>query len=488
MRDLRLWAILLIAMTLRGLLFAAAVGPAGRPTTPDSFDYAILGQQIGLGGEYRNVEGVLIKPAIFRTPGYPLVLAASHHLPGPYTRLHPTVGVRVAPVLAFQVLVDLHLVLLAYGLGRCVRDHATGLLAALLLAVCPVSVAASCRVLSDSLFAFLLTAAAVLALLHMRSGRWRTLIPAAVAMGVACYVRPVGLAMSGLFAFALLLRPKRLRRAGAFAGIVAACVAPWVYRNAVVADYVGFSSFAGQSLYMHSAAEVMARQRGIALEDARERLYAEEGWPHFDPDLIGQPGLSNAVCYGTSGDIARYRARRAREILVAHPWLYAKIHLAGSLAFWLPGGNDVLEIAGFAAGQKGTLAVLHSEGLVAAVRHYVGDETWMILPLGAMALLTLAVYVGLAACVVVFVLRRVTRRSGGDAPPLSAAPAAFVALGVLLVLASWLLPGPAAHPRFRVPVAPLLCVAAAAGYASTFRRGGSRDPSGVSAAEGNEQE
>ncbi len=37
-------------------------------------------------------------------------------------------------------------------------------------------------------------------------------------------------------------------------------------------------------------------------------------------------------------------------------------------------------------------------------------------------------------------------------------------LCLLLVLTAWLLPGPANHPRFRVPVEPILSAAAAIGY------------------------
>jgi hypothetical protein len=61
---------------------------------------------------------------------------------------------------------------------------------------------------------------------------------------------------------------------------------------------------------------------------------------------------------------------------------------------------------------------------------------------------------------------------------------AEVWLCLLLVLLAFLLPGPAAHPRFRVPVEPILSVAAAAGWAMLAarrrarRRNGEADASG----------
>jgi hypothetical protein len=265
----------------------------------------------------------------------------------------------------------------------------------------------------------------------------------------------VGLAMSGLFVLVLLFRPKRIRRAGAFAGVIAGCVAPWVIRNAVVADYRGFSSFATDSLYWYSAAEIVARKEGISAEDARRRSFGEEGWDSFDPDLIGQPGLSNAPCYRTPGGLARYRWDRAREIVLAHPWLFLDIHLKGCLAFWLPGATDVLEIAGYTTGGKGTLAVLHEKGLLAAARHYFGDNATAMWLAGAMAVVLLVRYAGVILCG----LWRLRLRMSAAAW-----------LTILLVVVSFLLPGPAAHPRFRVPVAPILSVAAAVGWLGLIER------------------
>jgi hypothetical protein len=173
----------------------------------------------------------------------------------------------------------------------------------------------------------------------------------------------------------------------------------------------------------------------------------------------------------------------------------------------------VLEVAGLTTGGKGTLDVLHRQGLWAAVRHYFGDNTKAMWLAGAMLLVPLVRYAG----VLMLVLGKLPlpwRRGGqastpgrrGDAEtrglpaeasakvghgegmgngdwlrngtlsavsvpvPVSHAgrrPAmgAEVWLCLLLVLVAFLLPGPAGHPRFRVPVEPILSVAAAAGWA-----------------------
>jgi len=449
MKDLRLWGILAIGLALRGMLFSAAIRDERRAFTPDSWDYWNLAGDLLFAGEYRSGE-VNIQPEVFRTPGYPAFLTVGRNVPD---RPGFLLGSWRAS-LAIQMLIDLHLVLVTFALGRELVGHGTGLLAALLYAISPLAVGASCRVLSDSLFAFLLTTAIWAVSVHFRTGQRRALLAAAGLMGLACYVRPIGLAMSAVFLAVLLFRPRRLRRAGAFAAVAAGLIAPWVVRNAVVAEYVGFSSFAGESLYWYSAAEVVAAtDRSVpSAEAARQRFLRQEGWASFDPDLMGQ---SDAPCYLDSGALARYRARRARAILLAHPGSCLGIHLKGCLAFWLPGAADVLETAGFTSGGKGTLAVLHEKGLLAAARHYFGGNTTAMWLAAGMTLVLLFRYAGVLLCVV----WRFTLRLPA---------AAWLCLG--LVAASFLLPGPAAHPRFRVPVEPILSIAAAMGWAAILRR------------------
>lgn len=486
MRSPWLWAILAIATVLRAALFSAAIQDRRRAFTSDSQHYwSLAGNLVGqrriylvpaVGyGRVRVVESeasslVLPGPAgfgeqeTFRTPGYPAFLAIGRVLPEGKMPLQG--GWRL--VLAIQVLIDVHLVLLTYLLGRELVSHGVGLGAAALQAVSPLAIAASCRIWSDGLFAFLLTAAVLLIVRHFRTGSWRTLLGSAALLAAACYVRPIGLAMAAGFCVVLLFGRKRLRRAGVLAGVVAALIAPWVVRNAVMADYVGFSSVATDGLYYFSAAEVVARKGGISAEQAR-KLLSEEEWQAYQDVLWRRHGESLQTVQDVStspaeavrpggepgGAGVRYRRKRAMEILTAYPWTYAGIHLNGCLAFWLPGATDVLEAAGATTGGKGTLAVLHRRGPWAAARHYFAGDTAAMVLAGGMTLLLLVRYAGLLICL----LRRCRLRMP---------PAAW--LFVLLVGVSFLLPGPAAHPRFRVAVAPLLSVAATIGWIYALRR------------------
>ncbi len=415
-----------------GLLAATWKSSKGT-VTPDSDGYIVLADALATRGEFSHTPFQWnpdeLSPEIFRTPGYPFFLMTAQAGKGVHALL--------------QILIDTTLVGLTFLLGTSLVSRRVGLVGSAIQAVTPVAVAASCRVLSDSVYAFVLTLAVLLMVRHFRFGRWRSLLAAAFVLGLSCYVRPVGLAMAAVFVAVLLFRPKRFRRAGVFASIVLACIAPWVVRNAVTADYWGFSSFAGDSMYEFSAPKTLAAAEGIGEMEARDRMDDRLWESRWKEEMM------------TAGDWARSRRRIALRVILDHPDTYAWIHLKGVAAFWLPGATDVLEVAGVTVGQRGTLAVLHERGLLAATRHYFGDSTWAWTLGIALGLITLLTYLGVAVCVV----RRLR-------PGMSAA--AWLVL--LIAGVSLLLGGPASTPRFRVPVAPLLSIAAAAGLIAIWQR------------------
>ena len=460
MRNLGLVAILVVAFFARLSLLTVAWGHEDRVLTPDSRDYLDLADAMHRHEGFALYDPTIppsasrrpapLIPQIFRTPGYPAFLLVWRGLPG-----------RWWSAVFAQVMLDTLLVLVTFRLGRQFVSRGAALLAAGLQAISPLAIASSCRVLSDGLYALLLTTALLLIIRHIRSGSWWALLASAGLLAAACYVRPVGLAMAGIFAAVLLFRPKRIRRTAAFAGIVLAAVAPWVARNIIVADYWGFSSFATDSLFRFAAPKVMAKTQpalekevlvlGPDGELTRGRVPAE----NVARDRMVTEGRRALGLLATPGAVARYRRDRAMEVILAHPWTYARVHLGGCVGFFLPGAADFLEVAGVTTGQRGTLEVLQTRGLWAAVRHYVGGN-WAAVVLAAPFVLIL---LGKYAAVAVLAARKLRWRMPAEAWLL-----------VLVAAASALLPGPAAHPRFRVPVEPLLSITAAAGAMMLLRR------------------
>ena len=485
MKDIRLWGILILALAVRTVMLFSVFADTSRSRTPPSGDYDLIADILASSRQYstkhqfppeRLGETWIDGPEILHPPGYPSLLAGavwvfpkppavvpwvtfrprrrrpSWYPPPPRTgESEPFLKV----ILALQVLLDLHLVMLTFLLGRALMTHGVGLAAALFQAVSPLAVAASCRILPDSIFAFLLAAGVVLLIRHFRTGGWTSLVMAGLVMGGACYFQPVGLAFSAVMVLVLVCRPKRLRRTAAFAAVVAACTTPWIVRNAMVADYWGFSNFVTEGAYWHSAAEFEASRQHVAAEEMRLRLIRAEGWvgPYrFDrstQQVFTPTRDGNAPCNRTPGGLAGYRWQKAREIILAHPWEYLGIHLRGDTAFWLPGATDALEVMGCKPQAEGTLDVVRRQGVIAAANRYGGENTMALVSAGVIIGITLIRYLGVILCGLWRLRLRMTAAGW---------------LCLLLVLTAWLLPGPANSPRFRVQVEPILSAAAAIGW------------------------
>ena len=426
--DRRLAYILGAALGVRVLLLGAAWhSPEGRLFTPDSPYYQELSDSLAATGTFANRHG---EAETFRTPGYPVFLLIGRPFGASAWR---------ATAVA-QLLIDVGLVGLTWLLGVRLAGPRAGLWAAAFQAVTPVAVAAGLRMLSDGLYAFLLTAAVLLLLKHFRTSRRLPLAGAAGAMGLACYVRPVAMVMAALMVLVLLCRRRGLGRAAAFAGVFAACVAPWISRNWSAVRYPGFSDYASGAMYFFAVPEIISRTEGIDPLQARRRMADEaQAWRRDHPEAA-------------PGEAAVHRRRRAIQVIRAHAGLYAKLHLVGSLGFWLPGATDVLEILGVTTGGRGTIDVIHTRGLAAGVRHYFGGNAAAAALAAPLALIPAIEYLGALCCAAAGLRRRRFALGAG------------AWLAVAMVAAAALLPGPFGLPRYRVPVAPILNVAAAAGW------------------------
>ncbi len=433
-----LWFILASALVLRGSLLAAGWRQPERFLTPDSRDYDALARSLLDDCRFsRTSDGA---PELFRTPGYPLLLAGAYAVSGK--------SVRAAA--AAQVLLDVLLCWLVYRLGRQLCSRRVGLIAAAVQAVSPAAVGACVRILSEGLFALLLTAAILLLAACLRSGRLRAALAAGALMGAACLVRPIGLFAAVIAAAVVLARLRRWRAGLAFTAMTAAMVIPWIIRNHVAAGFPGLAGVDDYNIFYYNAKALIEADPSIRL-NARQRELVElpgrfgPAWP--PPAIANDP------------QFLRDCRREGLALISAHPLAYAGLHLRTTLNVFLPAATDVLELLGATTGGKGTLAVLRRQGLLAAVRHYFGGSLWPLWLAAPMVLLTAVKFASAAAGAFAHVRWRM---------------GAALWLMLLTLLYFVLAPGPAAHPRFRVPIAPLLSLAAGAGIAWLARRLGGR--------------
>ncbi len=441
-KSRKLVLILLLALAVRaGLLVASlCADPDGSGLfTVDSVGYENLSRSIAEDGRFDQYG----QAELFRTPGYPLLLAAMRVFGGHYWLAASIV----------QILLDVLLVYLTFVLGRMISSERVGLWAAAFQAVSLVSAVFCLRILSDSVYALLLTVSIILFIRHWRTGGLLPLVGFAVVAAAGCYVRPVGMAFAALACLFLAGRAARrllvcgsageLRGLAALAiavVIIAAAIVPWVVRNGQEADYYGFSDVACEGGCEYQAPAVISVTENVTFMQGRE-LFAQR----MNEELAGRNM--------TRGEIIRYKTGRVHDLIMEHPWVYLKLHVAGLRAVWMPAAPDMLEVLGATVGGRGTLEILWRDGLVAAARYYFHDRMWAIwifVPAAILVFFKLAMVVVAVAC-------RLRLRMKAEHW-----------LMLLTVLVLTLPPGPAGHARFRVPAEPLLNVAAGVGIILVF--------------------
>jgi 4-amino-4-deoxy-L-arabinose transferase-like glycosyltransferase len=242
-------SILAVALALRiagGLWWQSRLPPGDKFGMPDSETYWALGRTIAEGKPYQlNPER-----QVFRTPGYPLLLAPLFRWFGP------------APPVGWAYLESAILSTLAVGavywLTRCLFDRRIGLVAAGIAAIYPGAISEGSLVLSEAPFVPLMLVSLTLWGLAWQSSMRRRRIylglAAGFVSGAATLMRPSWL----LFVpFAMLLGllagPERLKHLttglAISAGLVAA-MAPWWIRNwGVKMRFIPTTLQVGPSLY-----------------------------------------------------------------------------------------------------------------------------------------------------------------------------------------------------------------------------------------------
>ncbi len=247
----KFWTILLLALLLRVVAAVAInqhVQSAGRTflIEGDANGYWELGQHIAAGADY-----AIHQPPryVLRTPGFPLLLAASIKVFGNNI-------FRATLVMAF---VGTGCCWLTWCLARRLYDDNTALWSMLLTAISPLQIGSNVQILSETLFSFglLVCLLALARLLRQESTApcGRIAFANGILTGLTTLIRPGWLLWTGVSSLLLLLfgQMKLARKLLCAALICAGCfvaLLPWAWRNHdVTGRWVFTSLWSGPSLY-----------------------------------------------------------------------------------------------------------------------------------------------------------------------------------------------------------------------------------------------
>jgi len=255
LRAERALAVVAGATAVGAALRVAWVLVASRPPT-NLYDPArYVGYAEGIARGHGMVEPLTGQPTAYFPPGYPWFLgvidAVLVHTPLPD-------DLPLAAGLAQAVLGTASIVLVAV-LARRLHSAAAGAVAAVGLALYPNLVLHTAALLSETLAIALLLGLLVALVPPPGDGPWpaglggRRLVAAGLLLGGVLLVRPVSAGVVLALAVSLLVARAGLRRTaavvGAVAGIGVLCVLPWTARNAVRMDaFVPLSTNTGDNL------------------------------------------------------------------------------------------------------------------------------------------------------------------------------------------------------------------------------------------------
>ncbi|WP_432797348.1 glycosyltransferase family 39 protein [Poriferisphaera sp. WC338] len=237
-----------IAITARLLFFA--LGPAThteRALYPDSYRYIELSENLATTGTFALAEensGLVhvplaklrkdigqfespnkhtLYPEIFRTPGYPIFLAAFRYLHLPFS-----------VVLLIQCLLAVISVALIYLTAYSFfKSIPVASLAAVLIAIHPADIIAPSSLLSETLFTTLLLTSIFL-VTRPANKSIAGMIFAGFALGLSVLVRPISIALAPAFALWLIVTRRNFKSLACAAVLILTTAAPislWMYRN-----------------------------------------------------------------------------------------------------------------------------------------------------------------------------------------------------------------------------------------------------------------
>lgn len=447
-----LGAVLLASFLLK-LVVGGSVLASGDPerfVQRDSVSYLRTARALLEHGVFASSPESPEVPETFRTPGYPLFVAAALALSGGRVE-----GVVLAGILTSLLSVAGVFYLAAERFGR-----RAGLVAALLLLTDVVSFAYSLQVMSETLFTALVLASVVCAYRFRKSPRLGWVLGCGVCLAASVQVRPLSyylVAPIAVWVAVVAFRSRHglrsqhsLRRAAVAVGVV---ILPWVvlvggwhWRNQALTGESLFSRVAGTNLLFYRAAAVVALRDGIGLEEARHRL-GRDRYEEVHPETAGASPERLAVLWEEEG----------KAILWAHPYLFLQVQLRSLPHFLIGLGHHTLfQLLGIPVPEEGPLGdLLRLDGRTYLDRWVFGRTgSWLAFVAEQAHLLVL--YAGVLLWGIWSWRQR--RLDADDV-------AAWLVLGYLVAVTA----GPEAYARFRVPLVPLLAVYSAAGFVAAFR-------------------
>ena len=302
---------------------------------PDSESYIVSAANLVKGHGFINSAGF---PETTRTPGYPLLIA-------PFLRMRLDLKYLVVFQHLLQVLIALATAIFAYRLSQ---SRSQTLIAGILLCLDLPSLEAANSVMTETLFTAILTGAIWLLWISAKRAEkslgW--IVLAGFLAGWSVLVRPITTYFFVLAAVYLLLVGRNFKLRAVFAFVLAFASLPlaWAARNYAQTGYFTVSSISGWDMLGYRAAGVLAVNDGgdffLNLDKRQTQLLHQV--------CDNTKGLENESCLPLTipqtsiPQKARAYMKFGSQIVLQHPWAYAKIVARGVVYMMLGDDADLV--------------------------------------------------------------------------------------------------------------------------------------------------
>lgn len=417
--------IFLIAFALR-IIFAVFAIKNNTVLYPDSYDYIRLAESI-----CQNFSYGLNSQEVFRVPAYPVFLA--------FIKL--IFSSSFLPFSIFiQSILDSLTALMVFLLAlRMFKSYGFAAIAGLFYALSPLAISCSAQILSETLFAFLLIVLLlILTILTKRKPSACISITIGLLMAVLTLTRAVFVPLSIFFLLFVLIKTKSFKTFLLTGLTCYILLFGWVLRNYLTSNYFGISSVSAINTYRYNACALEAQITGKSFNETQKE---------FD---------SRLSAFKTQKEQADYSSKEGWKIILGHPFKYAVIQLKTSLNTLFPVSGELTRAFGFQLGDKGTLAVINSEGIIAGIKYYFAGNMGIFLLLLPLAFLLCFQYI-----LSIIGAIRALKNSKGQL--------LFVFLLILCAVYFILVGGPASTPRFRLPAEGIIFVFSSYGLYAIYQ-------------------
>ncbi len=385
-------------------------------------------------------------------PGYPGYIAGVYLLFGE----HPEI------VILTHVFLSLLIFSLIYSLANRIFNSNTGLIAVLLASLDVLSFSHAFRMMTETVFTFLLLIMLNAGVIYLKSGRVRWILLAGIALAMATFIRPINYYLIvpvalGFLIWLIINRSHWLVVLSHGALLILPFlifVGAWQIRNFSALKSSQFSTVGGTNMFEYRAAAVVALRDNISFLQAREQLHqATMEYRNAHP----------VTAQWTDGQLDNYLMRQGLGVILQHPFLFVQTQISGAIPMLLGGGEGpLLRMLNVPVGQtldREIFDALSSFDISFFFRRFASG-TALIAFIGSIAYLGF-IYLG----ALFWLLQAVIHKRGSVIH--------LFLWGVMLyfILIS---AGPEAGSRFRVPIMPILAIYAAQGLvllvSSTKRR------------------